>query len=79
MTNRELLQKAMPLSTLSQSQWDMLNKHIEQVEQSDFLLFSALSKLIQNQSRMEIISNYQDYYSDKMDSKLSEVSTEINI
>ena len=35
MTNRELVQKAMPLFSLSKKEWSIFLKHLEDVERSE--------------------------------------------
>ena len=72
MTNRELLQKAMPLVSLSNSQWELINEHLSKQKGE---LFTALETLLVNQSRIETISNHNDYYFDKLDDTLSECSS----
>lgn len=74
MTNRELLQKAMPLFSLSSKQWDMLVKHIEVIGQTDINLYNALNKLLQNQAKIEIMDNYLDYFYDDLNSPVNENS-----
>ncbi len=64
MTNRELLQKAMPLSSLSNAEWNLFQKHLAEVKNPKLL--ELLQKLQTNQSRIEILSNYLDYYADTL-------------
>ena len=71
MTNRELLQQAMPLTSLTESQWETLLKHVQEVKG---VLHETLATLISNQSRLEIISNYSDYYSDTLNNQIGEKS-----
>ncbi len=78
MTNRELLQKAMPLTSLSKAEWNLFQKHLSEVKDSSLL--NLLEKLQSNQSRIEIISNYLDYYADTLnESVCSESITTIQI
>ena len=79
LTNRELLMNAMPLSSLSRNQWNMVLKHLEKMEKSDKELFAALNTLCSNQSKLEIITNYKDYFFDSMDKEVSEESFQINV
>lgn len=77
MTNRELLQKAMPLSSLSRKEWNVLLSHLEEVEnlcgkKSD--TYRVLETIQNNQARMEIIGNYLDYYGDVLDDGIREES-----
>ena len=71
MTHRELLQKAMPLTSLSEQEWNALNDYLEKVSGNQ--ICSILNTLVINQSRLEIISNYLDYFADKLDEKVCEV------
>ena len=64
MTHRELIQKAMPLVNLTDKEWDLVEKHIEK---QDLVLKTAFNKLIQNQSKLEIVTNYLDYFGDRLD------------
>ena len=72
MTNRELLYKAMPLQSLSGSEWELLRKHTERI--TDNVVLSVLEKLQTNQARLEIIGNYYDYYSDTLEANTPEAS-----
>lgn len=70
MTNRELLQKAMPLVSLSNEQWESVNaliKSIESKSDSGSILLESLEILTKNQSRIEITDNYREYYFDTLD------------
>ena len=71
MTNRDLVQKAMPLASLTNEEWEEVNKHL--AKQSG-TLFNALQTLITNQSRIEVMTNYYDYYADTLDSPLRDCS-----
>lgn len=73
MTNRELLQKAMPLTSLTENEWNVLNDYLLKV--SGTQMSAILDKLITNQSRIEIMSNYTDYYFDTLDKPLPDCST----
>ena len=75
MTNRELLQKAMPLTSLTENEWNVLNDYLLKV--SGTQIFAILDKLITNQSRIEIMSNYADYYFDTLDKSVPECSVEL--
>ena len=75
MTNRELLQKAMPLTSLTENEWNVLNDYLLKV--SGTQISAILNKLITNQSRIEIMSNYADYYFDTLDKPLSRCSVEL--
>ena len=76
MTNRGLLQQAMPLSSLTESQWETLLKYSQEV---NGVLHEALATLISNQSRLEIISNYSDYYGDTLNNQIGEKSFPLEI
>ena len=75
MTNRELLQKAMPLTSLAENEWNVLNDYLQKV--SGTQISAILDKLITNQSRIEIMSNYADYYFDNLDKPLPRCSVEL--
>ena len=75
MTNRELLQKAMPLTSLSEKEWNVLNDYLAKV--SGTQISAILNKLIKNQSRIEIMSNYFDYYNDVLDKPVRQCSVEL--
>lgn len=80
MTNRELVQKAMPLLSLSRKEWSILLKHIEDVERSQgdsSAAFKILQKLHTNQARIEVMGNYNDYYFDILDEPIRDCSCEI--
>lgn len=77
LTNRELLQNAMPLVSLSRSQWNELMKHIDELEivsgvESD--LFKAIETLTLNQMKIEVINNYRFYYNETLDSPVRKES-----
>ena len=76
MTNRELIQTAMPLSSLTERQWEALIKHVQDI---NGVLHEALETLISNQSRLEIISNYSDYYGDTLNNQIGEKSFPLEI
>ena len=71
MTNRELLQQAMPLVSLSNSQWEQITKHLEKQKSE---IVEVLNILLVNQSRLEVRSNYRDFYDDKLDEQVLENS-----
>ena len=75
MTNRELLQKAMPLTSLTENEWNVLNDYLHKV--SGTQISAILNKIITNQSRIEIMSNYADYYFDTLDKPLPRCSVEL--
>ena len=77
LTNRELVMNAMPLVSLSREQWNALLKHVEELEVSsskDSVLFTALKTAVSNQSRLEVINCYIDYYGDLLDKPVRERS-----
>lgn len=62
-TNKELLFRAMPLTSLSRKQWESLLSHIKETEtqkDSDSTLVEVLNIIIRNQARIEIIADYID-------------------
>lgn len=64
MTHRELIEKAMPLVSLNNEQWELLNEHLSKQKGA---LYEVLDLLLTNQSRVEVMSNYNDYYGDRLD------------
>lgn len=77
MTNRELLQKAMPLYSLTNDQWHLIERHIEKV--SDIDLKSVLKTLLANQAKLETLNMVSDYYSDLYSNPISNKTYEIVI
>ena len=67
MKHKELIQKAMPLVSLTNSQWDKINEHLSKL---DGELLEAFNIIITNQSRIEIMGNYYDYYADRLEDEL---------
>jgi hypothetical protein len=67
----------MPLLSLSEKEWEKLNYYIENVKDND--LQNILQKLQINQSRLEIINNYNEYYLDKLSEPVSECSLQLLI
>ncbi|SEP81184.1 hypothetical protein SAMN04487977_101499 [Treponema bryantii] len=74
MTNRELLQKAMPLYSLSEEQW---NEILEVKTRLSGSALSALETLVSNQAKLEVMTNYIDYFFDSLDKKITEKSFKI--
>lgn len=72
MTNRELLQKAMPLVSLSKEEWTVFLRHIEETKQNESDVCGVLETISNNQARLEIIGNYLDYYADKLDEEIGQ-------
>ena len=74
LTNRDLMQNAMPLVSLSRKQWSLLLKHAENIEctEGSSELFKAIETLIDNQSRLEVIGGYVAFYKDTLDEPVSE-------
>ena len=77
MTNKELLLQAMPLCTLSRNEWDIFLHYLDQINNAT--LRHTMEKLKLNQSRIEIIGNYLDYFSDNIEQQINEKSTPICI
>ena len=75
MTNRELLFKAMPIVSLSRQEWEMFERHLVEVKRKDGDLNGVLEKLFTNQSRIEVIGNYFDYFADTLDEEVRDDST----
>lgn len=73
LTRRGLLQTAMPLSTLSRTQWNAVLNHLTAVEAvGNTDLYDAIQTLVRNQASIEVMSDYQDYFHDKMDAPVRE-------
>lgn len=73
LTNRDLMRNAMPLVSLSRKQWSLILKHTENIEcAGDGELFKTLETLIDNQSRLEVIGGYVEYYKDTLDEPVSD-------
>lgn len=68
--------QAMPLYTLSEAEWDLLISHLENID--DLHLLQLLDKIRLNQARLEIISEYIDYYADLIDQPVKEKSVPIS-
>jgi len=82
LTNRELLSVAMPLRSLSRKQWNDVVRHVENVECSEgneSTLVTALRRLCLNQARIEVMSNYTEYYSDTMEEQVCENSYQLEL
>ena len=75
MTNRDLLLQAMPLCTLAESEWDIFLHYLDKIDNAT--LRHTMNKLKLNQSRLEIIGNYLDYFSDKIEQPINEKSIPI--
>lgn len=75
LTKRNILMKAMPLFTLSNSQWSAIQKHIDKVEETEGAgteLFNALQTLQTNQAKIEVMGDYFDYYGRNLDDPVRE-------
>lgn len=71
LTNRELLLNAMPLSSLSREQWNLALTHVQSTNGE---VHKVLEILIANQSKLEVISNYKEYYYENLDEPVTEHS-----
>ena len=71
LTNRELLMNAMPLSSLSREQWNVVLTHIQSTNGE---VHKVLDTLIANQSKLEVISNYKEFYYENLDEPVTENS-----
>ena len=69
MTNRELLQKAMQLVSLTEEEW---NEIVALQNKATGCLYTALETLVSNQAKLEISSCYKDYYGDRLDEPVPE-------
>ena len=75
MTNRELVQMAMPLTSLTEQEWNILNDYLAKVSGNQ--IYTILNTLKTNQSRLEVMSNYFDYYNDILDEPVRQCSVEL--
>ena len=75
MTNKDLLNKAMPLTSLSETEWDLINDYVTKIK--DISIVGIINKLCTNQARLEITRNYLDYYFDKIDDQVNSQSLPI--
>ena len=63
MTNRDLVNKAMPLVTLSREQWEAVIKHLDELERYNgcsTALYQAFKTLQDNQAKIEVMGDYFD-------------------
>ena len=75
MTNRELVQLAMPLTSLSEQEWNLLNDYLAKVSGNQ--IYAILNTLIINQSRIETMTNYFDVYGDILDDPVRQCSVQL--
>lgn len=75
MTNRELVQMAMPLTSLSEQEWNILNEYLTKVSGNQ--IYTILNTLKINQSRLEVMSNYFDAYGDILDEQIRQCSVQL--
>ena len=71
LTNRELLLNAMPLVSLSRKQWNLILDHIQGTNGE---LLKVFETMIGNQSKIEVISNYLEYYYEHIEDPVNEES-----
>ena len=75
MTNKDLLNKAMPLTSLSNAEWDLITEYTARI--NDRQIAGIIDKLCTTQARLEITRNYLDYYFDKTDDQVNRQSLPI--
>ncbi len=71
-SNRELIQRAMPLTSLSSSQWDFICDYLDKIafsEGEDSLVYKTIEILLSNQAKLEVIGKFNLYYKDEPVSK----------
>lgn len=56
--------------------WDLFLNHIEKTDDPELL--QTLEKIKTNQSRLEVIGNYLDYFADVIDEPIREESVQIS-
>lgn len=61
-TNRDLLKKAMPMSSLSKTQWEKIISLMEEVQDPE--LYHTLETITSNQAKLEVVNNYMNYFKD---------------
>lgn len=71
LTNRELLLNAMPLVSLSRKQWNLILDHIQGTNGE---LLKVFETMIGNQSKIEVMSNYLEYYYEHIEDPVNEES-----
>ena len=77
-THKELMSVAMPMVSLSREEWNILLKHIKQVEQtevSESCLLKAFEKVISNQAKLEVSNKYMDSHMKELDDPVNEESS----
>lgn len=74
LTNRELLRNAMPLFGLSRKQWNCVIEFAEEQKYSgdNCCLSEALAIMIGNQSKIEVMEQYNMYQYDALDNLVKE-------
>ena len=74
MTNRDLLEQAMPMSTLTRQKWSVIQEHAEYLERTekDSKLCNAVKQLLVNQARLEVRSSYLDHFNETLDDDVRE-------
>lgn len=79
LTNRELLKNAMPLKSLTRTQWNTILAYAEELKNmdNDSVLRTTIDTLISNQSKIEIMEQYSYYYLDELDNKVCDESIEM--
>jgi hypothetical protein len=60
--NKDLLKIAMPFISLSGKQWNAFINFVDDFTDKESELYKTLQTLMINQSRIEIISDYDFYY-----------------
>ena len=61
MTNRDLVNKAMPLMTLTREQWEAVINHLDELEKyngRNTPLYQAFKTLQDNQAKLEVMGDY---------------------
>ncbi len=80
LSNRELLSNAMPLKSLSREQWNsVLQFYSKYLDTNNNTLLNAVHTLITNQSRIEVISKYNECYMNEIDDFVKEESEQLFI
>ena len=62
MTNKDLLKIAMPFISLTGKQWNAFVNFVDEYADKESEFYNTLQTLMINQSRIEIISDYDFYF-----------------
>lgn len=74
MTNKDLLEQAMPMHSLTRQEWIAIQEYTEYLERTEkgSILYTAIKQLLVNQARLEVRSNYLDHFNETLDDDVGE-------